>query len=125
MKDRTFSPTKVILYGKFNPKISHLPLLPPSLTHLTIGKSFSGNVDNLPLSLTHLSFVHDSVFNHSIDNLPPHLTHLTMGGVLQSMCGLPPSLSFSSFFSLLLQPTCGLSPFFSHSPHSLLHVFNL
>jgi hypothetical protein len=36
-------------------------------------------VDNLPQSLTHLTFVEDSKFNQPVDNLPSSLTDLTFG----------------------------------------------
>ena len=60
--------------SKFNQEVNNLP---NSLTHLTFGNDFNQEVNNLPNSLTHLTF--DSHFNQEVNNLPNSLTHLTFG----------------------------------------------
>jgi hypothetical protein len=61
-------------FSVFDNSVDNLPL---SLTHLTFGYWFNKPVDNLPLSLTHLTF--GDRFNQPVDNLPNNLTHLTFG----------------------------------------------
>ena len=47
----------------------HVDNLPPSITHLTFGRYFNQKVDNLPSSgLTHLTFGIN--FNQKVDDLP-------------------------------------------------------
>ena len=55
----------------FNKPVDNLP---SSITHLTFGKSFNLPVDNLPSSITHLTF--GESFNLPVDNLPNRLSHL-------------------------------------------------
>src|SRR5271163_3819902 len=49
----------------------HFPLLPSSLTELTLGDVFNRPVNNLPSSIFKLKF--GKQFNQLIDNLPPSL----------------------------------------------------
>jgi hypothetical protein len=46
---------KYYKYSKFNQKVDNLP---NSLTHLTFGHYFNQKIDNLPKNLTHLTFGH-------------------------------------------------------------------
>ncbi len=76
--------------------------LPKSLTHLTFGYEFNQSVDNLPNTVTHLTFGFH--FNHSIDKLPKNLTHLTFGFMFNKpIHNLPEGLThleFGSHFNL-------------------------
>jgi hypothetical protein len=58
-------------FSKFNQPVDNLPI---SLTHLTFGMYFNQPVDNLPKNLTYLKFGHS--FNQPVDNLPENLTYL-------------------------------------------------
>ncbi len=42
-----------------------------------IVSNFNQSIDNLPSSITHLTFSHN--FNQLVDNLPSSITHLTFG----------------------------------------------
>ncbi len=44
--------------------------LPSTITHLTFGNYFNRTVDNLPSSITHLTFDSYSDFNQKLNNLP-------------------------------------------------------
>jgi len=93
--------------------------LPPPLTHLKLGDHFDHPVDNLPLSITHLTFGERSPFNHPINNLPQTLTHLHFGMRFnQSITHLPHSL-------VSLRLGCGFNqPIdFPTLPPSLAHLF--
>ena len=59
------------MYSIFNKSVDNLPL---SLTHLTCGLTFNKKVDNLPSSLTHLTF--GRTFNQKADNLPLNLKEI-------------------------------------------------
>ena len=61
-------------YASFNKLVDNLP---SSITHLTFGYWFNQSVDNLPKNLTHLTF--GLLFNQKVDNLPQNLMHLTFG----------------------------------------------
>ena len=71
-----FNDTKNLpyFYCKFNQQVDNLP---NTLTHLTFGTNFNQQVDNLPNTLTHLTF--GGYFDQQVDNLPNSLTHLTFG----------------------------------------------
>jgi hypothetical protein len=88
--------TKIIIFDEdsyFNEKVDNLPL---SLTHLTFGYSFNKPVDNLPKKLTHLTF--GVSFNKSVDYLPKKLTHLTFGWYFnQKVDNLPKKLTHLTF----------------------------
>ena len=60
--------------SEFNQKINNLP---NSLTHLTFGNNFNQEVNNLPNSITHLTFGRS--FNQDVNNLPNSITHLIFG----------------------------------------------
>ena len=72
-ENRNFKALKYI-DSKFNQLIDNLP---PSITHLTFGTCFNQLIDNLPSSITHLTFGH--CFNQLVDNLPSTINHLTFG----------------------------------------------
>ncbi len=55
----------------FNQPVDNLPL---SLTHLTFGFNFNQKLNNLPLSLTHLEV--NFMFSHKLDNLPPTIKEI-------------------------------------------------
>jgi hypothetical protein len=58
----------------FNQPVDNLP---KTITHLTFGSKFNQLVNNLPKSLKYLTFGYD--FNQPVDKLPENLTHLTFG----------------------------------------------
>ena len=73
----------------FNQPIDNLP---DSLTHLTFSYCFNQPIDNLPDSLTHLSFGDN--FNQTVDKLPNSITHLTFGKKFdQSVDNLPNTIT--------------------------------
>ena len=73
----------------FDQKVDNLP---NTLTHLTFGWGFNQLVDNLPENLTHLTFRED--FNQKVDNLPLSLTHLTFGfNFNQNVDNLPSNIT--------------------------------
>jgi hypothetical protein len=77
----------------FNQPVDNLPL---SLTHLTFGFNFNQSVDKLPLSLTHLYF--GCWFNQPVDNLPTNLTYLFFSDDFnQPVDNLPLSLTHLTF----------------------------
>ena len=81
--------------SKFNQPVNTLP---PSITHLTFGKSFNRTVSNLSTFITHLTF--GSFFNQSVDNLPSRssITHLTFGFYFNhTVSKLPPKLTHLTF----------------------------
>ncbi len=97
---------------------SPLPILPPSLTHLSFGESlFNHQIDNLPSSLTFLEF--NELFNSPIDfNSAPNLTHLIFGRAFdQPIDGFLPSslthIHFGEHFQFSLD----------HLPQHLTHLF--
>lgn len=109
-----------------NNKITHLTFgdrydqpvnnLPETLTHLTfeITSSFNQPVDNLPKGLTHLTF--GESFDESVDNLPETLTHLTFGEAFdQFVDNLPKGLTHLTFGVHFNQPVDNL-------PESLTHL---
>jgi hypothetical protein len=49
--------------------------LPNTITHISFGYVFNQPVDNLPNSITHLTF--KLCFNQPVNNLPNSITHLT------------------------------------------------
>ena len=90
----------------FNKPVDHLP---PSLTHLIFGISYSKisdldyenirpslcgkfneKVDHLPPSLTHLFFLAEN-FNQPVENLPPNLTHLVFGKCFNNPINMLPT----------------------------------
>lgn len=123
-----------ILYGKIGNYWGHfdqcLDNLLPLLTHLVLPTSFSRPVDNLPLSLVHLSFHSytdmplyrprclEFIFNQPVDQLPPNLTFLT-GPCIQSPCRPPTSTSkefedWKTLQSVYCQPSL-----LYHSTHTM------
>src|SRR5271163_4511768 len=73
-----------------------LPILPSSLTELTLGDVFNRPVNNLPSSIFKLKF--GKQFNQPIDNLPPSLHKLTLGKDFNNpVDNLPSSLSKLKF----------------------------
>ncbi len=64
----------VYIENIFNKSVNNLP---NSITHLTFGVMFNQTVNNLPNSITHLTFGYK--FNQRVDNLPNSVTHLTFG----------------------------------------------
>ena len=55
----------IFIKSKFNQEVNNLP---NSLTHLTFGYNFNQEVNNLPNSLTHLTL--GGSFNQKVNNLP-------------------------------------------------------
>ena len=106
-------------YGSiFNQSIDNLPL---SVTHLTLGYNFSQPINSLPSSLTHLTF--GGEFNHPIDNLPSSLTHLTLGYLFdQPIDNLPPTLTHLTLGNNFNQPVDLLPSGLTHL--SLGGIFN-
>lgn len=87
-------------------KITHLKLmanlsvdnLPISVTHLSFGYYFNKPVDHLPQRLTHLSF--RGAFSQNVDYLPQTLTHLKFGHLFnRDIDHLPSNLKFLSLGS--------------------------
>jgi hypothetical protein len=79
--------------SKFNQRVDNLP---NTLTQLTFSHRFNKSVDNLPNNLTHLTFGDD--FNQLVDNLPTKLTNLTFGYYFnQSVDNLPTKLTNLTF----------------------------
>ena len=71
--------------SKFNKPVDNLP---NSITNLTFGNSFDKPVDNLPNSIQNLTFC--SSFNQQVDNLPNSTISLTFGGNFnQQIMNLP------------------------------------
>lgn len=120
---------------KFHPHITHLSILCdelncptsllscPHLTHLTFGDSFNQNLSffSFPPSLSHLTF--GKKFNQPLDSLPPSLVHLHIP--VESAFDLYRlSLPLSSSTSWqIIQPSCKLTSFLSHSTlHSWLEI---
>jgi hypothetical protein len=58
----------------FNKQVDNLP---ESLTYLTFNYEFNKKVDNLPKTLINLTF--GEYFNKKVNNLPENLTLLTFG----------------------------------------------
>ena len=80
-------------YSKFNQPVDNLP---NSITHLTFGWNFKKTVNNLPHSITHLSF--KDYFNQPVNNLPNSITHLTFGYYFNQLVdNLPSSLQEINF----------------------------
>ena len=80
-------------YSKFNKSVNNLPT---SLTHLTFGCSFDKEVNVLPESITHLTF--GEKFNQEANKLPASLTHLTFGYYFnQEVNVLPKNLTHLTF----------------------------
>ncbi len=87
---------QVIITRKFPLHILLDPLLPPSLTHLTLSPGFNQHVNSLPPTLTYLKF--GWWFNRPVDCLPDSLIHLQFGDFFdQSVNHLPPSLKYLQF----------------------------
>jgi hypothetical protein len=61
-------------YSKFNKNVDNLP---NTITHLTFGYYFNKKCNNLPNTITHLTFGYN--FNKNIKRLPNLITHLTFG----------------------------------------------
>jgi len=79
--------------SRFNKPVNNLP---ESLTHLTFGWEFNQPVNNLPKGITHLTF--GWIFNQPVDNLPENLTHLTFGCDFdQPLNNLPKNLTHLKF----------------------------
>ena len=89
-----YEPDNSIFKGsKFNQEVNNLP---NSLTHLTFGQNFNQEVNVLPNSITHLTF--GICFNQKVNNLPNSLTHLTFGWKFnQEVNDLPKSLTHLTF----------------------------
>ena len=86
---------KFCAWSRFNHPVDNLP---SSLTSITFGRHFNQPVDNLPSSLLEIHF--GQLFNHSIDKLPPHLTHLSFAKLSffnQPTTNLPSSLKVVKF----------------------------
>ena len=97
--------------SQFNQIVNELP---NSITHLTFGHKFNQVVNNLPNSLTHLTF--GIYFNQVVDNLPNSLTHLSFGPCFnQKVDNLPNSLTHLTFGELFDQKIYNL-------PNSLTHL---
>ena len=60
--------------SKFNQKVNNLPY---SLTHITFSDDFNQKVNDLPQTITHLIF--GWCFNQEVNKLPQNLIHLTFG----------------------------------------------
>ncbi len=92
--------------------------LPPFLTHLTLDSTFrvDRRVDNLPSTLTHITFG-QWTFNQPVDKLPPTLTHLDLeySGFDQPVDHLPPTLTHLYFGYTFNQPV-------DHLPSTLTHL---
>ena len=93
IKKIIFENNEKYVFSEFNKKVDNLP---SSLTHLTFGCKFNQEVDNLPSSLTHLTFGY--YFDQIVDNLPSSLTHLTFGYWFnEKVDNLPSSLTHLTF----------------------------
>jgi hypothetical protein len=142
-----------------NPSVQKLVNNPPNITHLTLGRGFNDfnyfNLTRLPTDkLTHLTFgrdfgrdyddipfstKHDSIldslpktvthltfgyfFNHVIKNYPPNLTHLTFGYKFnQPIDNMPKSVTHLTFGHDFNQPIDNLLESVTHL--TLGHDFN-
>jgi hypothetical protein len=94
--DIKFLNIKYISFGhSFNETLDGLNYL-SSVESITFGISFNQAVDNLPTTLTSLSFLH--YFNKAVDNLPTKLKSLTFGDDFnQSLDNLPATLTTLTF----------------------------
>ena len=107
----------------FNKEVNNLP---NTLTHLTFGWDFNQSVDNLPNSITHLTL--GRKFNLPINNLPNNLKELNFDFTFDQPVGhhgckdnncprnLPNSLTHLKFIGKFNQPIDNL-------PNSLTHLF--
>jgi FNIP Repeat len=71
----TFHPISLTSQLEIASTILLINFLPHSLNLIT-GDEFNQPIDELPLTLTHLTT--GEYFNQSVDKLPPKLTHLTV-----------------------------------------------
>ncbi len=75
---KEFTKIKKITFGQFFNKPVYS--LPDNVTHINFGESFNQSIDvsNLPKNLTNLNFLgYFNSFNQNVDNLPNSITHLT------------------------------------------------
>lgn len=91
-------------YHYYSPRrmmgVTQVDNLPVSLTHLSFCDTFQGPAINLP-QLTHLTF--GIIFNSSVSSLPNSITHLTFGDYFnQPIYSLPSSLTHL-FLGILFQ----------------------
>ena len=87
--------TKLIFDEDFNQPLDNLP---NTITHLSFSKysKFNYPLDNLPNSITYLEF--GSHFNHPLNNLPNTITHLTIGSKFNHpLNNLPNTITHLSF----------------------------
>ena len=96
----------------FNQPVENLPA---SLTQITFGCNFNQPVENLPASLTQITFGGD--FNQPVENLPASLTQITFGDYFnQPVENLPASLTQITFGDRL-QSASGEPASISHADH--------
>ncbi len=72
---------------EFNQPVDNLP---ETLTHLTFGYEFNQKVNKLPKNITHLIFGYN--FRQSINNLPESLIYLDLGSTLKNNIIIPKKL---------------------------------
>lgn len=88
------------------------------VTHLTFGIQFDSTIDNLPKTITHLTFGPKCRFNQPIDNLPNSITHIAFhwhSSFNQPIDHLPNSLQELLFRGQFNQPM-------DHLPNSVKSI---
>jgi hypothetical protein len=96
----------------------HPTTFPKCLTHLELGRCYNQPLDNLPLSLSHLSIgcfrSSGSVYCHTLDNLPDSITHLFIHvpDFTHTIHRFPNSLLHLAVYSSVIFP-------YHHSLHTL------
>ncbi len=87
-----------------------------NIKRLTFGHNFYKPINNLPNSITHLSFFNSSTFNQLINNLPNSITHITFGKYFnQPVDNLPQSIKNLTFGWFFNKPINNL-------PNSITHL---